>query len=73
MSNDRARGTSLPVLTTQALQDRPDLRAASQGHELAAASLDAAKLEAYPDISLGVAYTHSEFQVSGDNPNAARV
>ena len=28
-----------------------------------------AKREALPDISLGAAYTHSDFTVSGDNPN----
>lgn len=70
MSNDARVAPSLAVLTAQALQDRPDLRAASQGHELAEATIAAAQREAYPDISLGVAYTHSEFQVSGDNPNA---
>jgi cobalt-zinc-cadmium efflux system outer membrane protein len=70
MPNDARTAPSLPVLVTQALQDRPDLRAATQGRELAGATLESAKRDAYPDISLGVAYTHSEFQVSGDNPNA---
>jgi cobalt-zinc-cadmium efflux system outer membrane protein len=70
MSNDARTAPSLPALLTLALQERPDLRAARQGHELADATLESARREAYPDISLGVAYTHSEFMVSGDNPNA---
>jgi cobalt-zinc-cadmium efflux system outer membrane protein len=60
----------VPALVTRALQDRPDLRAATQGRELAGATLEQAKREAYPDISLGVAFTHSDFQISDDNPNA---
>jgi len=71
MPNDARTAPSLGVLVTHALQDRPDLRAAAQGRELAGATLESAKRDAYPDISLGVAFTHSEFQVSGDNPNAA--
>ena len=71
MSNDARTPFSVPVLAKAALQDRPDLRAARQGHDLTDATIEAAKREAYPDISLGVAVTHSEFQVSGDNPNAA--
>jgi cobalt-zinc-cadmium efflux system outer membrane protein len=70
MPNDARTAPSLAVLTARALQDRPDLRAASQGRELADATLSAARREAYPDISLGVAVTHSGFQISGDNPNA---
>lgn len=70
MPNDARNAPSLPVLVTHALQDRPDLRAATQGRELAGATLESAKRDAYPDISLGVAFTHSDFQVSGDNPNA---
>src|SRR5262249_39673740 len=33
----------------------------------------AARREALPDVSLGVAYTHSGFQVSGDDPNTLAV
>ena len=36
----------------------------------AEADISAAKREAFPDISLGVGYTHSNFTVSGDNPNS---
>jgi cobalt-zinc-cadmium efflux system outer membrane protein len=70
MPNESRTAPTLAVLTARALQDRPDLRAASQGRELADATLSAARREAYPDISLGVAVTHSGFQISGDNPNA---
>jgi len=44
--------------------------AARKGHESAEASLAAARREAYPDPSVGVTYTHSEFTVSGDNANS---
>lgn len=70
MPNETRTPPSLAMLTARALQDRPDLRAAAQGRELADATLAAARREAYPDISLGVAVTHSGFQVSGDNPNS---
>ncbi len=70
MPNEARTPPSVPALIARALQDRPDLRAATHGRELSAATLEQAKREAYPDISLGVAFTHSEFQVSGDNPNA---
>jgi cobalt-zinc-cadmium efflux system outer membrane protein len=71
MTNEQRTPPMLGTLVTRALQERPDLRAASQGRALAEATLESAKREAYPDISLGVAFTHSEFQISGDNPNAA--
>ena len=32
--------------------------------------LEQARTEALPDVSLGLSYTHSEFLVSGDNPNS---
>lgn len=70
MPNEPRTAPSIAEVTTRALADRPDLRAASQGRELADATLALAKREAYPDVSLGVALTHSGFQVSGDNPNA---
>ncbi len=70
MSNDARVAASLPALLGDALRDRPDLRAARQGRQLAESAIESARREAFPDISLGVAFTHSEFQVSGDNPNA---
>jgi cobalt-zinc-cadmium efflux system outer membrane protein len=60
---------SLPALITDALARRPDLLAAKSDQRFASASLTSARREALPDISLGVGYTHSGFQVSGDNPN----
>lgn len=64
--------TPYPVqaVVKRALDERPDVRAAKTGITLAEAAMIAAKRDAYPDISLGVAYTHSNFEVSGDNPNA---
>lgn len=61
---------SLAALTQQALDQRPDIRAMKASREFAGASLNQAKREAFPDISLGVTYTHSGFTVSGDNPNS---
>jgi cobalt-zinc-cadmium efflux system outer membrane protein len=55
--------------TTDALEHRPDLLAARLAGRYADLSLTAAKREALPDLSVGVAYTHSTFLVSGDNPN----
>jgi cobalt-zinc-cadmium efflux system outer membrane protein len=68
-SAPRVLPTLEPVLA-QALRDRPDLRAVRKGQELAEASLSMARREAYPDPSIGVVYTHSEFTVSGDNANS---
>ncbi len=59
----------LEPLVKRALEERPDLRAARKGVELTDAAIAAARREAYPDIAVGVSYTHSEFTVSGDNAN----
>ncbi len=61
---------ALAPLVARALEQRPDMRAAKKGILLADAQLSAAEREAYPDISVGAAYTHSEFTASGDNANA---
>jgi len=61
---------SLPDLTREAVENRPDMRAITEGRRYATAILDSARREAYPDLSLGLTYMHSEFQVSGDNPNS---
>jgi cobalt-zinc-cadmium efflux system outer membrane protein len=60
-------------LTAQALERRPDLRAAGAARTVAEAELSAAKREALPDLALGAAYTHSDFTISGDNPNTLGV
>ncbi len=57
-------------LTREALENRPDMRAIAEARRYATASLDSARREAYPDLTLGVSYMHSEFLVSGDNPNS---
>ena len=64
-----ASDASLVALTARALQQRPDLRAAGAARTRADAELSAARREVYPDLTLGAAYTHSDFQISGDNPN----
>jgi cobalt-zinc-cadmium efflux system outer membrane protein len=69
----RDENVSLPALLTDALARRPDLLAARADQRFATAALTSARREALPDISLGVGYTHSGFQASGDNPNTLAV
>ena len=64
---------SVADLTRDALENRPDIRAIVEGRRYATASLVSARREAYPDLTLGVTYMHSEFQVSGDNPNSLAI
>jgi len=59
----------LARLTQRALERRPDLRAAGAARLQADAQLASAERERLPDITLGGAYTRSDFTVSGDNPN----
>ena len=59
----------LPALVAKALENRPDIRATERARAFAEASLASARREALPDITLSASYTHSEFAVSGDNPN----
>jgi len=59
----------LPRLTARALERRPDLRAAGAAKVQAQAQVASAERDALPDITVGAAYTHSDFTVSGDNPN----
>jgi cobalt-zinc-cadmium efflux system outer membrane protein len=60
---------SLSPLVERALRERPDLRALRTARLKADAELRAAHRDPWPDPSLGVAYTHDNFTVSGDNPN----
>ena len=60
---------SIPKLTQEAFEHRPDLLATRAAARAAEAELGSARREAFPDISVGVSYTHSNFTVSGDNPN----
>lgn len=61
---------ALAPLVARGLANRPDLLAAKKGRAWADASLASQRREAFPDISLGVGYTHDEFTVSGDNANS---
>jgi cobalt-zinc-cadmium efflux system outer membrane protein len=56
-------------LVADALERRPDLRAAGASRVVAEAEVAAARREVYPDFELGAQYTHSDFTISGDNPN----
>jgi len=56
-------------LTQIALENRPDYRAALESRKLADNSVALAHREAYPDLTLGVGFVHSGFEISGDNPN----
>ncbi len=62
-----------PVLVAKALETRPDVRAAERSRAFAEALLGSARRDALPDITLSASYTHSEFIVSGDNPNSLGV
>jgi cobalt-zinc-cadmium efflux system outer membrane protein len=57
-------------LAADALERRPDLRAAGAARVVADAEVAAARREVYPDLEVGASYTHSAFTVSGDNPNS---
>src|SRR5207247_6128094 len=48
---------------------RPGRRAAERAEEAAEAARRLARAERWPNPTLGVQYTHSEFQVSGDLAN----
>ena len=67
---ERAPALELQPLVDRALRERPDVRAVLAASRRAQADLSSAKRDALPDISLGIDYTHSNFQVSGDNPNS---
>jgi outer membrane protein, heavy metal efflux system len=64
---------SSPPLVDRALRERPDVRALRVARLKADAGLRAAHREPWPDPQLGVAYTHDEFTISGDNPDTLAV
>ncbi|MDD1748904.1 MAG: TolC family protein [Methanothrix sp.] len=68
--NERRTPLSLPELVQRAMRERPDVRATLAAQSRADAELSSAKRDALPDISLGLGYTHSNFTVSGDNPDS---
>jgi cobalt-zinc-cadmium efflux system outer membrane protein len=57
------------ALVARALEKRPDVRAAERARALAEATLGSARRDALPDVTVSANYTHSDFTVSGDNPN----
>jgi cobalt-zinc-cadmium efflux system outer membrane protein len=56
-------------LIAVAMANRPDAAALQRERERAALALQLAKRERYPDVTVGVDYTHSEFVIAGDNRN----
>ena len=56
-------------LIDEALARRPDLRAAERARDAADAALRLARTQRWPDPTVGVQYTHSEFGISGDLAN----
>jgi cobalt-zinc-cadmium efflux system outer membrane protein len=56
-----------------ALDNRPDLAAAQRAREQAELALDLARRERYPDVTVGVDYTHSEFVTAGNIRNTVGV
>jgi cobalt-zinc-cadmium efflux system outer membrane protein len=67
---EKRQPLQLEPLVERALRDRPDVRAVRAAGDKANAEISREKREALPDISLGVGYTHSNFTVSGDNPDS---
>jgi cobalt-zinc-cadmium efflux system outer membrane protein len=56
-------------LVDEALARRPDLRAAEHAVTAADDDLHLARAERWPNVTVGVQYSHSEFQISGDLAN----
>lgn len=55
------------ALVAQALQQRPDVRAAQSGRMMQLLAVQSAKREALPDVQVGVNYNRSNFVIGGDN------
>ena len=64
-----AARTDTETLVSEALRRRPDLAAAEREADAAQAALRLARAERWPDVTVGVQYTHDEFQVSGNLAN----
>jgi cobalt-zinc-cadmium efflux system outer membrane protein len=54
----------------EAMANRPDLMALQDARDQAQLALTLARRERYPDVTVGVDYTHSQFVISGDNRNS---
>lgn len=57
-------------LMVVALANRPDWAALQRERDQTAAALELARRERYPDVSVGLDYSRSQFVVSGDNRNS---
>jgi cobalt-zinc-cadmium efflux system outer membrane protein len=53
-----------------AMENRPDLLALQRTRDQAEIALTLARRERYPDVTVGLDYTHSQFVISGDNRNS---
>jgi cobalt-zinc-cadmium efflux system outer membrane protein len=53
-----------------AMENRPDLLALQRARDQAEIALTLARRERYPDVTVGLDYTHSQFVISGDNRNS---
>jgi cobalt-zinc-cadmium efflux system outer membrane protein len=62
--------TDADRLVDEALARRPDLRAAEREADAADAALRQARAERWPNVTVGVQYTHDEFTVAGNLPNS---
>lgn len=62
--------TDAERLAADALGRRPDVRAAEREVEAADAALRLAQAERWPNVTVGVQYTHDQFTISGDLPNS---
>ena len=65
-----AARTDTDTLVSEALRRRPDLTAAEREAEAAEAALRLARAERWPNVTVGVQYTHDEFQVAGNLANS---
>jgi cobalt-zinc-cadmium efflux system outer membrane protein len=63
----------LEPLLARAGEARPDLREAERRVETARANLALAEAQRVPDVSVGLAYTHSRAIPAGDNPDSFAV
>ena len=64
----RSDALPLPDLLRAAFEQRPDLKAAGLDETRAVLALRAEKRDALPDVTASAGYTHSKFELSGDNP-----
>ena len=65
-----AARTDTEALVSEALRRRPDLTAAEREADAADAALRLARAERWPNVTVGVQYTHDEFQVAGNLANS---